>query len=99
MERIPRNTSLRLHPLQLLHPQRAYQWMESGESMALSTGFCLMSPLFTTRGTEMNERSRNEFIDQAQAILQGDDLLLKQAAYTALERYEIAQPQTSNIRQ
>ena len=79
--------------------QKAFQWMASGERMAIYTGFRLMSHLFTTLGTEMNERSRNEFIDQAQAILQGDDLLLKQAAYTALERYEIAQPQTSNIRQ
>jgi 3-methyladenine DNA glycosylase AlkD len=79
--------------------QKAFQWMASENRMEAYTGFRLMSHLFTLYGTEMNERSRNEFIDQAQAILQGDDLLLKQAAYTALERYEIAQPQTSNIRQ
>ena len=39
-------------------------------------------------GTEMNERSRNEFLDQAQAAMQGDDMLVKQAAHSAMERFE-----------
>ena len=55
--------------------------------MTTYTGFRLMSHLFATLGTEMNERSRNEFIDQAHAALQGDDLLIKQAAQSALDRY------------
>ena len=67
--------------------QKAFQWIASGERMPMYIGFRLMTHLFATLGTEMNERSRDEFIDQAQAILQGDDLLLKQAAYAALERY------------
>lgn len=67
--------------------QKAFQWIASGERMTMYIGFRLMTHLFTTLGTEMNERSYNEFIDQAQAVLQGDDLLLKQAARTALDRY------------
>ena len=67
--------------------QKAFQWIASGERMPMYIGFRLMTHLFATLGTEMNERSRDEFIDQAQAILQGDDLLLKQAAHAALERY------------
>lgn len=67
--------------------QKAFQWIASGERMTMYIGFRLMTHLFTTLGTEMNERSCNEFIDQAQAVLQGDDLLLKQAARTALDRY------------
>ena len=67
--------------------QKAFQWIASGEHMPMYIGFRLMTHLFATLGTEMNERSRDEFIDQAQAIFQGDDLLLKQAAHAALERY------------
>lgn len=67
--------------------QQAFQWIASGNRMTMYTGFRLMSHLFTTLGTEMNERSRNEFLDQAQAALQGDDLLVKQAAQSALDRY------------
>ena len=67
--------------------QKAFQWMASENRMEAYTGFRLMSHLFTLYGTEMNERSRNEFLDQAQAVLQGDDPLIKQAAQSALERY------------
>ena len=70
--------------------QKAFQWIASGERMSIYTGFRLIGHLFALLGTEMNERSRDEFIDQAQAILQGDDLLLKQAARSALDRYESA---------
>lgn len=70
--------------------QKAFQWIASGDRMPMYIGFRLMSHLFTTLGTEMNERSRDEFIDQVQAVLQGDDLLLKQAARSALDRYEDA---------
>ena len=68
--------------------QKAFQWIASGERMPMYIGFRLMGHLFATLGTEMNERSRDEFIDQAQAVLQGDDLLLMQAARSALDRYE-----------
>ena len=67
--------------------QKAFEWMASDERMTIYTGFRLMGHLFAILGTEINERSRHEFIDQAQAIMQGDDLLLKQAAQSALERY------------
>ena len=67
--------------------QKAFQWMASENRMEAYTGFRLMSHLFTLYGAEMNERSRNEFLDQAQAALQGDDPLIKQAAQSALERY------------
>ena len=70
--------------------QKAFQWIASDNRMEAYTGFRLMSHLFATLGTEMNERSRDEFIDQVQAVLQGDDLLLKQAARSALDRYKDA---------
>ena len=66
--------------------QKAFQWMASDNRMEVYTGFRLMSHLFAILGTEMNERSLNEFVDQAHAALQGDDLLIKQAAQSALDR-------------
>ena len=66
--------------------QKAFPWIASDNRMEVYTGFRLMSHLVITLGTEMNERSRNEFLDQAQAALQGDDMLVKQAAQSALER-------------
>lgn len=66
--------------------QKAFQWIASDDRMTMYTGFRLMSHLFATLGTEMNERSRNEFVDQAQTALQSDDWLVKQAAQSALER-------------
>ena len=68
--------------------QKAFQWMASDNRIEAYTGFRLITHLFALHGTEMNERSRNEFLDQARTALQGDDLLIKQAAQSALDRYE-----------
>ena len=67
--------------------QKAFQWIASENRMEVYTGFRLMSHLFTLLGADMNERSRNEFLDQAQTALQSNDLLIKQAAQSALDRY------------
>lgn len=67
--------------------QKAFQWIASENRMEAYTGFRLMSHLFTLLGADMNERSRNEFLDQAQTALQSNDLLIKQAAQSALDRY------------
>ena len=74
--------------------QKAFQWMASENRMEQYTGFRLITHLFVLHGTEMNERSSHEFLDQAQAALQGDDLLVKQAAHSALERYNAFCDQT-----
>ena len=68
--------------------QKAFQWMASGNRMEVYTGFRLMTHLMVLHGTEMNDRSRDEFLDQVHAILQSDDWLIKQAAQSALDRYE-----------
>lgn len=67
--------------------QKAFQWMASGNRMEVYTGFRLMTHLFALLGAEMNERSRDEFLDQATAAMRSDDLIVKQAAHSALERY------------
>ena len=67
--------------------QKAFQWMASEHRMEVYTGFRLMSHLLTLWGGDMNERSRNEFLDQAHTALQSDDLLIRQVAQSALDRY------------
>ena len=69
--------------------QKAFQWMASEHRMEVYTGFRLMSHLLTLWGGDMNERSRNEFLDQAHTALQSDDLLIRQVAQSALDRYAI----------
>lgn len=68
--------------------QKAYQWMASENRIETYTGFRLISHLFAQYEGAMNERSRHEFIDQAQAAMQSSDLLVRQAAHSALERYK-----------
>lgn len=68
--------------------QKAFQWMASENHIEVYTGFRLMTHLIAQHGTEMNDRSRDEFLDQVHTVLQGDDLLIKQAAQSALDRYE-----------
>ena len=68
--------------------QKAFQWMASETRIEVYTGFRLMTHLIAQHGTEMNDRSRDEFLDQVHTVLQSDDLLIKQAAQSALDRYE-----------
>lgn len=67
--------------------QKAFQWMASESRIENYTGFRLISHLMAQYGASMNERSRHEFLDQAQAAMQSDDILVRQAAHSALERY------------
>ena len=67
--------------------QKAFQWIASENRMEAYTGFLLMSHLITLSEGNMNERSRNEFLDQVHTALQSDDLLIRQVAQSALDRY------------
>ena len=65
---------------------KAYTWMASDKPLYQLCGFHIMSRLFM-RGLEPNERGINEFIDQAQAALQGDSLSVRKAAMAAMQRF------------
>lgn len=67
--------------------QKAFQWMASELRMEVYCGFRLMSHLFVQFRAAMNERSHDEFFDQAMTAVQSDDSLIRQVAYSALERY------------
>jgi hypothetical protein len=65
---------------------KAYTWMASDKPLYQLCGFHIMSRLFM-RGLEPNERGINEFIDQAQAALQGDSLSVRKSAMAAMQRF------------
>lgn len=66
--------------------EKAYQWMASDNTLYQLCGFHVMSRLFMN-GQEPNERGINEFIDQAIAALQGDDIPVRKAAMNSLQHF------------
>ena len=67
-------------------PDKAYTWMASDKPLYQLCGFHILSRLFMNK-QEPNERGINEFIDQAVAALQGDSLMVRKAALSAVLRF------------
>lgn len=68
--------------------EKAFQWMAAEPVLTQYCGFRLMCHLLSRPGAELNPRSRDEFIDQAQAAMASENVALRQAAQTALERLD-----------
>lgn len=67
-------------------PMLAFEWIATDKPIYKLTGYHLLSWLFM-KGKEPDERGINEFLDQVEADLQGDDKSLKHAAYNCLLRF------------
>jgi 3-methyladenine DNA glycosylase AlkD len=67
-------------------PQKAYEWMASDKPLYQLCGFHILSRLFMNK-QEPNERGINEFIDQALVALEGDSIVVKKAAMSAVQRF------------
>ena len=67
-------------------PEKAYTWMASEKPLYQLCGFHILSRLFMNK-QEPNERGINEFIDQAIVALQGDCLMVRKAAMSAVQRF------------
>ena len=67
-------------------PENAYTWMASEKPLYQLCGFHILSRLFMNK-QEPNERGINEFIDQAIVALQGDSLMVRKAAMSAVQRF------------
>lgn len=67
-------------------PVIAYQWIASDKPLYEMAGFHLLSRLFA-KGQDPNERGINEFLDQAAAVLQGDNMGVKHAAINSVMRF------------
>ena len=68
--------------------EKAFQWMAAEPVLTQYCGFRLMCHLLNRPGAELNPRSRDEFIDQAQAAMASENVALQQVAQTALERLD-----------
>lgn len=66
--------------------QKAYEWMAREEEMFQVCGFLILARLFM-QGLQPNERSANEFLDQARVALHGS-LPVRKAAFSALQKYQ-----------
>ena len=67
-------------------PEKAYTWIASDQPLYQLCGFHILSRLFMNK-QEPNERGINEFIDQAIVALQGDSLMVRKAAMSAVQRF------------
>lgn len=67
-------------------PVIAFEWIASDKPLYKLTGYHLLSRLFM-KGQEPDERGINEFLDQADSDLSGDDTMVKHAAYNCLLRF------------
>ena len=67
-------------------PDLAYRWIANGEDLYQICGYNILSRLFM-KGQEPNERGINEFIDQAQAALQGGSYGVRHAAMNCAMRF------------
>ena len=66
--------------------EKAYGWLASADVLPQICGYHILSRLFL-QGQEPNERGINEFVDQAVAALQSDNVSLRKAAMQALQRF------------
>ena len=67
-------------------PEKAYTWMASHQTLYQYCGFHILARLFMAK-REPNERGINEFLDQALAALQGDNIGVRKAAMAAIRRF------------
>jgi hypothetical protein len=67
--------------------EKAFEWMASENELYQTAAYTLLGRLFM-QGAELSERSEQEFVDQAIAAWNTDNLALKKAILSAAEKYE-----------
>ncbi len=67
--------------------EKAFEWMASENELYQTAAYTLLGRLFM-QGAELSERSEQEFVDQAIASWNTDNLALKKAILSAAEKYE-----------
>lgn len=79
-------------------PIVAFEWIASEKSLYRLTGYHILSRLFM-KGHEPDERGINEFLDQIDAELLGNDSTLKHAAYNCLMHFCDLGPEYEHVAQ
>ena len=65
----------------------AFKWIARENGMYQLCGFLLFARLFMKNDKAVDDRSANEFLDQAQSLIRTDNAALKSAVTNALMRY------------
>ena len=65
--------------------EKAFEWMASQRELTQLCGLLLITRLLM-QGTELNERSQEELLDQAQSLLDSPSLHVRKAAQNAMVR-------------
>ena len=65
---------------------KAFLWISSDKELYQLCGFHILSRIFMAK-REPNERGINEFIDQAVAALQGNNIAVRKAAHSSIQRF------------
>ncbi len=65
----------------------AFKWIARENGMYQLCGFLLFARLFMKNDKVVDDRSANEFLDQAQSLIRTDNAALKSAVTNALMRY------------
>ena len=68
--------------------EKAFEWMASDDVLTQYAGFRLMCHLLSQPDAQLNERSRDEFVDQANAAIASGNGLLKPVAVAAMEKLD-----------
>lgn len=63
-----------------------FRWMADDRTYFQLCGFLLMSRLLT-KGMILNERTENEFLDQAFAVMEDNNVIIQKAAFTAVYKF------------
>ena len=72
--------------------EKVFEWIASEEERVQYAGFRLMCHLLSRSGAQLNERSRDELVDQAHAAIGSANLPLRQVATAVLERVNEKNP-------
>ena len=83
---IAEQASMNLYQYLPYAPMKAFEWMASDKDLYQLCGFHVLSRLFMN-GQEPNERGINEFLDQAQVVLQSQNVTVRKAALNSLNRF------------
>ena len=67
-------------------PEKAYQWMASDKELYQLCGFHVISRIFMSK-REPNERGISEFLDQAVAAMLGNNIAVRKAAFSSIQRF------------
>ena len=67
-------------------PEKAYTWIAYDKPLYQLCGFHILSRLFMN-GQEPNERGINEFLDQALSALQEENMAVRKAALSSVQRF------------